>query len=155
MVSLKSTVVLALGYASSVLAVAIEYNKGARPAIPVPCDGDELALASPPTNSTAGTEHRSLDERQSCGWSGTFYEQTSCSSAGSQFTQCSGGAGCVLTNSVLAFGFQSIKAYDLSCDLFIWNGDCSSGYSWYIPRNSPTGICWGGFGTGHGYSVGC
>ncbi|OTA07362.1 hypothetical protein A9Z42_0082580 [Trichoderma parareesei] len=129
MVPLKSTIVLALGYASSVLAV--EYNKDARPAIPVPCDGDELALDSRRANSTAGSEHASLEERQS------------------------GGAGCVLTNSVLAFGFQSIKAYDLSCDLFIWNGDCSSGYSWYIPRNSPTDICWGGFGTGHGYSVGC
>ncbi|PTB63202.1 hypothetical protein BBK36DRAFT_1144258 [Trichoderma citrinoviride] len=153
MLSLKSTIVLALGYASTVLAV--EYNKDARPAIPVPCEGDELAISSPRTNSTAGTENASLEERQSCGWSGTFYEQSGCSASGSQFTQCTGGAGCVLTNSVLAFGFQSVKAFDTSCDLFIWNGDCSSGYSYYIPRNTASGVCWGGFGTGHGYSVGC
>ncbi|KAL6852103.1 hypothetical protein J3F83DRAFT_756955 [Trichoderma novae-zelandiae] len=153
MVSLKLTIVLALGYASNVLAV--EYLKGAQPAIPVPCDSDELAFAPPRTNSTAGMENASLQERQSCGWGGTFFEQASCSLSGSAFSQCTGGVGCVLTNSVLAFGFQSIRATDLSCDLFIWNGDCSSGYSYYIPRNSPSGVCWGGFGTGHGYSVGC
>lgn len=153
MVSLKSTVVLVLGYASGVLAT--EYYKGAQVAIPVPCGDDELTIASQRTNSTAGAENASLEERQSCGWSGTFYEQSGCSLSGSAFSRCTGGAGCVLTNSILAFGFQSIRASVLSCDLFIWNGDCSSGYSWVIPRNSASGICWGGFGTGHGYSVGC
>jgi hypothetical protein len=153
MVSLKSTLVLVLGFASS--ALATDLYEGARSAIQVPCGNDELALPSQSANSTTGPEDASLEGRQSCGFGGTFFEQGGCSYSGSAFARCSGGAGCVLTNSVLVFGFQSIKISDLSCDLIIYNGDCNGGYSFYIPRGAGSGSCWSGFGTGHGYAVQC
>ncbi|KAL6797274.1 hypothetical protein GGI42DRAFT_330424 [Trichoderma sp. SZMC 28013] len=52
-------------------------------------------------------ENASLEERRSCGWSGTFYEQSSCSISGSAFSRCS-------ECSALAFRFQSILASNLS-----------------------------------------
>ncbi|KAL6818827.1 hypothetical protein GGI42DRAFT_348037 [Trichoderma sp. SZMC 28013] len=156
MLSLKSTLFFALGCAASAVP-ATESDRGFQLAVPVPCSEDSLALslASQGTNSTAGAGHASLEKR-ACAWQGNFFEQGGCSFSGSQFSQCvSGGVGCVLTNSVLPFGYNSILATDTTCDLRIWLGGCNDGFSFGIPRGSPTGLCWGGFGTAHGYSVQC
>ncbi|KKO97159.1 hypothetical protein THAR02_10734 [Trichoderma harzianum] len=155
MLSLKSTLFFVLGCASAV--PTTESDRGYQLAVPVPCSEDSLtiALASQANNSTAGAGNASLEKRD-CSWGGTFFEQGGCSSAGSQFSKCvSGGTGCVLTNSVLAFGYNSILATETSCDLRIWLGGCNDGFSFGIPAGSPTGLCWGGFGTAHGYSVQC
>ncbi|RFU81198.1 hypothetical protein TARUN_999 [Trichoderma arundinaceum] len=146
MVSLTSTLIFAVAYASKVLA-----SESFQLAVPVPCTGDALILASQHANST---EDGSLEKRQGCGFQGTFYDSPNCS--GGFFSKCTGGSvGCVLTNSILAFGYQSVFVSDTSCDLRIWNGGCNDGFSFGIPKGSQPNICWGGFGTAHGYSVQC
>ncbi|KAM0264337.1 hypothetical protein ACHAQJ_000827 [Trichoderma viride] len=148
MFSLKSTLFVALGCASTVLATAID--RGYQLAVPVPCGEDAIVISHNPNS----TEHASLEKRQ-CAWGGNFFADTNCNGAGSQFGVCIGGSqGCVLTNSVLPFGYQSIQASDLSCDIRIWLGDCSDSFSFGIPAGS-TPTCYGGFGTAHGYSIQC
>jgi hypothetical protein len=148
MLSLKSTLLFALGCASS--ALATESDRGFQLAVPVPCTEEALALSVASTNSTGDA---SLEERQNCAWAGNFWANGGCS--GSQFGVCiPGSTGCVLTNSVLAFGYNSIFASTLSCDIRIWLGDCSGSFSFGIPAGSQSG-CWGGFGTAHGYSISC
>ncbi|KAL6695106.1 hypothetical protein J3F84DRAFT_399954 [Trichoderma pleuroticola] len=152
MLSLKSTLFFALGCASAVLAT--ESDLGFIHAVPVPCSEDSIDLASL-SNSTTGAEGGSLEKR-ACAWGGNFFAEPGCSLSGSQFSVCTGGSvGCVLTNSVLPFGYTTIRPSDTSCDIRIWLGDCGGTFQFGIGHGATPGLCYGGFGTAHGYSIQC